>query len=95
MKIPENLRKRLKITPNKTFEAAPPNIELMPVAEVCEDCCDVVVDRQITYRKVIQPMPHWNIQCTVCKNYKDPESGEFNLNQQELRNYWLEKKKTK
>lgn len=66
--------------------------KIKPIPEVCEDCYDVVVDRHIDCQKTKQG---WAIKCRACKRYRNPETGEFDLTNTQLRNCWKENKKTK
>lgn len=96
MKIPDSLQDKLKW---KTVNTHSPEAEQFPwvesiihAQEVCEDCFDTVVDRHIDYRKT---KDGWTSKCRNCQLYKNPETGVFDMTNVDLRNYWLEKKKTK
>ena len=95
MKLTQSLIGKIKITPNKIHKAAPPRVELIPQAQVCEDCCVTVVDRHIDYRFRKKPYRHWSSYCRSCSKYKNPESGKFDMESAVFKKYWYEHRNDK
>ena len=52
----------------------------------CEDCGVQTSRKRVVHSKRLsKPYTHWSHLCLECGKYKCPETGEFNLSNQELR----------
>lgn len=88
MKIPEKIEERLKIT----YEGqAIASVKLQPLVKPC-DYCDKIIDKQqfIRTRLVKHPVPHARTSCSVCNLIKSPESGQFELTQAQIDQFYKE-----
>lgn len=65
--------------PNTTV--SPQIVSLFPIKSICDDCNNMVTDRVVTYRRcgIESPRPYWKIKCTACRMHKNPWTGEFNI----------------
>ena len=59
-------------------------LEIVHLPKVCDDCGTITKNRQVQIKKYQSPCNHWKIYCLNCKKYRDPISGEFCLNQNEI-----------
>ena len=84
----EELKNRLVFEKaSVAFPQEPPKVkEIIFEPHPCEDC-DKIIDgnRQITYSRLKQPYLHWQEYCNVCKQYKNPITGEFNCSNRQKR----------
>lgn len=63
--------------PPKGLEAEPPVLtQVLYDARPCEDC-DKIIDTQRVVEHKRRSDGGWQLQCKVCKQYKNPKTGEF------------------
>jgi uncharacterized cysteine cluster protein YcgN (CxxCxxCC family) len=95
--IPAWLLSRIKFKKPKADEwSAPTSIDIIEYPEVlCDGCGNMVKNRVIQSRKVINPVAHWKHQCKNCKMYENPITGIFDCKEIEVRTHFSNKKKQK
>lgn len=56
----------------------------------CEDCGQTVTDRRVEYRHNHSSItvPHFKVECKICRRFKNPETGAFDMDRKEIDNYW-------
>lgn len=63
----------------------------------CEDCGKKSIERKISSRLCTTPRPHWRTICSNCKQWRNPETGKFDINGRSVQpffnQYLLEKNK--
>lgn len=90
----EMIGEEVVVSDNDTL---PPKIvKLKPHVELCPDCGKLCENRIVESRMNHKPVVHWRTKCSVCKNYKDPFTGKFDMNdnikmQSTFRSYCLKK----
>jgi hypothetical protein len=91
--IPPEIFERLEFKKSKDEEASYPElIRIRPISLPCEDCGEIVEDRRTTTSVRQTPLPHTRTSCSICKRFKNPETGEFDLERNELDAIYYQKK---
>lgn len=68
--------------------AAPPTYTVLHQPKSCDDCSRIVTNRIVNSRRSHLPYLHYKTQCQVCKFYKNPETGEFDLDNSQIQYYY-------
>ena len=87
MDMPKSIRDRQRII-HKTRQATPLTIqsyEYEPQAYLCEGCNRVVEEGHHWEYKYFKRQRAWQTRCVNCKRYKNPFTGEFDV---EYYNVW-------
>ena len=69
--------------------------KVKPRSAVCEDCCDVVVDRCVEIKKYDFPTTNWRKHCKACGMVQNPYTKKFDVNvkqSQHVYSCWVENK---
>lgn len=91
MKIPEDIKERLKIVYDGQSIST---VTLKPDVRVCEYCEDIIDKKQtITTALVKHPYPHTRTRCNLCNRLKNPVTGEFDCNQADINRFYKENNK--
>lgn len=74
------LDKHINFKAHKKYESAESEgfIELTSIAEKCKDC-DLTVDRAPIRTHRIVKGGYWLSYCKDCQNYRDPDTGRYDL----------------
>jgi hypothetical protein len=80
---------------HNTNTTEPPEISkiIYPLVE-CDDCGEQVQDRRISSRQHLTPYLHWRQQCSICKQFKNPETGEYDSTSQEVTSFYHNLRRT-
>lgn len=63
--------------------------ELKPRQQQCQDCNKTVINRTVTRTIYHTPVPHWRTKCLACKMYKNPRTGNFDLDTRSATNAYV------
>jgi hypothetical protein len=86
--IPDWLLARLKFkAPKEDDEAAFPPLEKICYKDYpCGDCGKMLEQQRIVEIRLLnKPNKHWQYSCKSCGKYRNPETGEYCLTNQQLR----------
>lgn len=85
MIIPDEILKRLVFKTRKGMEAEPPVlIEILYDPEPCPDCDRMVENRVVNMKICEYPFRHMRYSCKNCDRYRNPITGEYDCDVQEL-----------
>lgn len=68
-----------------------------PLLNICDECGIRIEEPRVETCKRARSqltLDHFKTQCSICKLYKDPETGKFTAKFQEVERYWREQLKT-
>jgi len=94
--IPQHILDRLNYK-TTTHNCGQPELDgISPIPGPCEDCEQHIEDevRVVTLRQHQTPHQHWRRQCSVCKLYLNPETGEYDSTSQELTSFYHNLRRT-
>lgn len=72
----------VEVVDDDNNETIAPRIKsIFPITKPCEDCGQMITDRVVKFRlcELNSPKPYWKIKCHQCRRTRNPWTGEFNI----------------
>lgn len=95
--IPPEILERMEFKKPRDADAAsyPELKRIRPVPTPCEDCGLTVEDRRVTMSVRQTPVPHTRTVCSICQRYKNPNTGNYDLERAQIDAIYYAKKAKK
>lgn len=58
--------------------------QIKHIEKQCSDCERIITDRTVIAKRYDSPKPHFKSRCLVCNNYKNPWTGDFDIDPKDV-----------